>query len=101
LTTNEVERINTQANEINAYLVNEDLLIGDICPNLPKIGTVITIETGQGKKKISIDMNCDIYPANTDMEKVSRVKKLVSLVFKIVGSRPDVKASPASDIIYY
>ena len=101
LTAIEIERINTQANEVNAYLADEDLLIGDSCLNLPKIGTVITIETGHGKKKISIDMNCDIYPYNTDMDKVSTVKKLVSLVFEIVGSKPEVKASPPSDRIYY
>ena len=101
LTDNEKKKINKQFNVIKSYITQEKLFIDDSCIGSPKLYTIITIGSGNKEKKLFVHTACEKYPDHTDMEKISRIKNFVSLIYEIVNSKPGVKDVPDSDIFYY
>ncbi|HEY6502412.1 MAG TPA: hypothetical protein VIZ28_00430 [Chitinophagaceae bacterium] len=70
------------------------------CPNLPTLYQTLLIRSAESSQKIKVSSSCD-YSNTPDGHKAGQVMEFINWVTDLVGSKPEVKAAPESDIIYY
>jgi hypothetical protein len=73
--------------------------IEDECMIMPTTYTYLIVRKDSITQRIQIDEGCDNYRSGNS-DKAKRVKEFLQYVDKIIQSKPEVKNSPHSDIIY-
>lgn len=105
LTAVEKEQILRAYNELKISELNEknaitnNILIEDNCMTMPKLFTTLNISANGISRQIQIDEECKSYSFN-NLWKAKRVKEFLSVIWKILKSKSEIKNAPKSDVIY-
>lgn len=73
--------------------------IQDRCLDMPTFNTIIYINSTSRNQRLIIEQDCNKI-SMSDILKARRIKKFLKIVYKILGSKPELKTLPNSDIIY-
>ena len=80
-----------------------NIYIEDNCLDMPKLTTILKVKSKGRLQMIEIDTSCDdfyqpFYLSNYNVPK--RLKDFLQFIFTILQSKPSIKNSPQSDIMY-
>jgi hypothetical protein len=83
--------------------ITGNIYIEDNCMDMPKLTTILKVKSKERLQVIEIDTGCDdfyqpFYLSNYNVAK--RIKDFLQFALSIIQSKPSLKNSPQSDIIY-
>ena len=100
LSKEEKEEVFEKCHSLELNSDTEEINFDGNCVNSPTLYETLLIRSAESSQKIKISANCD-YSNTPYSYKVGRVMEFIKLVTDLVESKPEVKAAPKSDIIYY
>lgn len=99
LTNEEKSKIIDKYYSLDLDKIPGKIKIEDECMYMPKLYTILKVNTKNASQEIEIDSECDdFYFSN--FQKANRVKKFLKFVGSILQSKPEIKNAPISDILY-
>jgi hypothetical protein len=84
-------------NEVDQITGN--VYIEDNCQTMPKTYTFLTVRGDSIYQQIQIDAGCEDFKDH-ERGNAKRMKVFLDYVYKMIQSKPEVKNSPPSDILY-
>ncbi len=79
--------------------ITGNIYIEDKCITMPKIYTILRIQSQNTSQEIQIDTGCDNYDSSNFIE-ANKIKEFIKFALNIIQSKPGIKNSPTSDIMY-
>lgn len=85
-----IERINP---------ITGNTLIEDDCSIMPKLYTVVKINSKTKRQEFQIDNECEDFK-DQSIKDAKSVKQFLDFVDKIIKSKPEIRKAPKSNIVY-